>query len=72
MHTLTKHVNSRPSQARVTRAEALVSAVRNMPIEDVRERIEASRNASSEEIIARQKADRRARAEAAASKIRNN
>jgi len=72
MPTMTRTRRARivNSVQRETRAERLASAIREMPIESVRERIASARGLSDSELVARQRKERRERAAAAVARLR--
>lgn len=55
-----------------SRAQRLVARVKAMPIEDLRARLEESRQMSADEVVARQSVERRQRAEQAAARLRSH
>jgi hypothetical protein len=70
---LTKRVAAKKkgvSAAQPSRAQQLVAAVRAMPIEDVRNRIQSARDLSDDELLARQAIERRQRSVGAAERVR--
>ncbi|WP_157696900.1 hypothetical protein [Leifsonia sp. 21MFCrub1.1] len=63
--------NVRRTQEARKPVEAQVAKIRDLPIEQLRERIAASRALSAEELAQKQATDIRARAEQAAGRIRD-